>query len=152
MNRWGLGWKEVGIFQALLWMIYPYMVAVIFTMGIVWNCDTTELYRGNNKATRKSSAFRQTVKGLLFLSTATGIAILVFNGLDKESMQLFQWLVSLIHLRPDMELIANLSLLARMHIVLVLTSLLMLSFTKYINYLLHPLLYYRKQNLKIGQE
>lgn len=142
----------MGIFQALLWMIYPYMVAVIFTMGIVWNCDTTELYQDNNKATRKSNVFRQTVKGFLFLSTATGIAILVFNGFDKESIHLFQWVVSLIQLRPDMELIMNLSILARMHIVLVLTSLLMLSFTKYINYLLHPLLYYRKQNLKIGQE
>lgn len=142
----------MGIFQASLWMIYPYMVAVIFTMGIVWNCDTTELYGDNNKVIRKSNVFRQTVKGFLFLSTATGIAILVFNGFDKESIHLFQWLVSLIQLRPDMELIMNLSILARMHIVLVLTSLLMLSFTKYINYLLHPLLYYRKQNLKISQE
>jgi nitrate reductase gamma subunit len=142
----------MGIIQALLWMIYPYMVAVIFTMGIVWNCDTTELYRGNNKANRKSNAFRHAVKGFIFLSTATGISILLFNGFDKESIQLFQWLVSLILLRPDMELIMNLSILARMHIVLVLTSLLLLSFTKYINYLLHPLLYYRKQSLKISQE
>lgn len=136
----------------LLWMIYPYMVVVIFAMGIVWNCDTTELFQNNNKLNRKSSAFRKTVKGLMFLSIASGIAILLFYGIEKDSIRLFQWLVSLVSLRPDMELISNLSVLSRMHIILVLTFLLMLSFTKYINYMLHPLFHYRKQSVKISHE
>ena len=136
----------------LLWMIYPYMVAVIFTMGIVWNCDTTELFQNNYKLNRKSSAFRKTVKGLMLLSIVTGIAILLFYGFEKDSIHLFQWLVSLVSLRPDMELVSSLSVLSRMHIILVLTCLLMLSFTKYINYMLHPLFYYRKQSVKISHE
>lgn len=136
----------------LLWMIYPYMVVVIFAMGIVWNCDTTELFQNNIKLKRKSSAFRKTVKGLMFLSIATGIAILFFYGLDKDSIRLFQWLVSLVSLRPNMELISNLSVLSRMHIILVLTCFLMLSFTKYINYMLHPLFHYRKQSVKVSHE
>lgn len=136
----------MGMIQTLLWIIYPYMVGVIFTMGIVWNCDITELYQDNNHMNRKSKMFRKTVKGLMFLSVSTGLAVLIFYGFDQDSLHLFQWLVSLISLRPDMELISNLSMLSRMHIVLVLTCLLMISFTKYINYLLHPFLYYRKQS------
>lgn len=139
----------MGILQTLLWMIYPYMVAVIFTMGIVWNCDPTVLYKENYQTARKNNVYRYAVSALLLLSTATGVAILLYNGVAKESLQLYQWLLSLILLRPDMELIANLSLLSRMHIVFVLTSLLLLSFSKYMNYMLHPLVYFRKQTMNI---
>lgn len=140
------------MFQTLLWMIYPYMVAVIFAMGIVWNCDTTELFQNNIKLNRKSNVYRKTVKGLMLLSIATGISILIFNGFEKDSIHLFQWLVSLLSLRPDMELIYKLSILSRMHIILVLTCLLMLSFTKYINYILHPFFHYRKQSINMSHE
>ena len=140
------------IVQIFLWVIYPYMVAVIFAMGLVWNCDTTELYEENHQFIRKSKAFRLTVKSLMFLSVSTGIITVLMYGVEQDTVHLFQWMISVLSLHPEIQLIEKLSLLTRMHVVLVLTFLLMVSFTKYINYLLHPLLYLKKQNINMSHE
>lgn len=132
-----------------LWIVYPYTVAAIVAMGLVWQYDTSS----EEGATTKVGRFLiWVVKGLMLLSTATGIAIVLSSSISNEPVQLLRWLLSLVQLQPDMNLVMNISILSKVHFIIVFLFLLSLAFTKEIYYLLKPHLYLKKIFLKLQYE
>lgn len=132
--------------QVFLWIVYPYTVAAIVGMGIVWQYDSS---CEEGSTTKVGRFLIWIVKGLMFLSTATGIAIVLSSSISNEPIQLLRWLLSLAQLQPDMNLVMDISILSTVHFIVVLLFLLSLAFTKEIYYLLKPHLYLKKIFLKL---
>lgn len=127
----------MNMLQIMLWLVYPYAVVAILGMGLIWKANPVE--QEGQESVRKYHIFlNRTTIGLMFLSFGSGIAILLFNGVANESAMLYQWVLSLINLDPNMELIRSISFLSRTHFLLLLTFLLLLPFSKYIGYLWPP--------------
>jgi nitrate reductase gamma subunit len=135
--------------QVFLWIVYPYTVAAIVAMGLVWQYDSASEERTRTKA---SWYLGCTVKALMVLSSATGIAIVLSNSISNEPVQLLRWLISLAQLQPDMDLVMNISILSKLHFIIVFLFLLSLAFTKELYYLLKPHLYVKKLFLKLHFE
>jgi nitrate reductase gamma subunit len=135
--------------QVFLWIVYPYTVAAIVAMGLVWQYDSASEEGARTKASRYLVC---TVKALMVLSSATGIAIVLSNSISNEPVQLLRWLISLAQLQPDMDLVMNISILSKVHFIIVFLFLLSLAFTKEIYYLLKPHLYVKKLFLKLHFE
>lgn len=135
--------------QILLWIVYPYSVAAIVGMGLVWQYDSA----GDDDAESKASRYLAcTVKALMVLSTGTGIAITLSGSVSNEPLLLLRLLISLAQLQPDMELVMNMSILSKVHFIFVLLFLLSMAFTKEIYYLVKPHLYVKKLYLKLHLE
>ncbi len=132
-----------------LWIVYPYSVAAIVAMGLVWQYDAS---RDEGKRSKSGRFLLVIVKILMAVSTATGIAILFSNSLAHEPLLLLRWIVSLVQLQPDLSLVLDVSILSKIHFVAVFLFLLSLAFTKEIYYLLKPHLYLKKIFLKLQFE
>jgi nitrate reductase gamma subunit len=132
--------------QIFLWIVYPYTVAAIVAMGIVWQYDATREEGTTSKASR---LLVYVVRGLMVASTATGILIVLSSRIANEPVQLLKWLISLAQLKPDLNLVLNISILSKVHYIIVFLFLLSLAFTKEIYYLLKPHLYLKKIFLKL---
>lgn len=132
-----------------LWIVYPYSVAAIVAMGLVWQYDAS---RDEGKRSKAGRFLLVIVKILMAVSTATGIAILFSNSLAHEPLLLLRWIVSLVQLQPDLSLVLDVSILSKIHFVAVFLFLLSLAFTKEIYYLLKPHLYLKKIFLKLQFE
>lgn len=132
-----------------LWIVYPYSVAAIVAMGLVWQYDAS---RDEGKRSKAGRFLLVIVKILMAVSTATGIAILFSNSLAHEPLLLLRWIVSLVQLQPDLSLVLDVSILSKIHFVAVFLFLLSLAFTKEIYYLLKPHLYLKKVFLKLQFE
>lgn len=135
--------------QIFLWVVYPYSVAAIVGMGLVWQYDSAEDDGAESKFGRYLAC---TVKALMFLSTATGIAIVLSSSISNEPLLLLRLLISLAQLQPDMELVMNISTLSKVHFIVVFMFLLSMAFTKEIYYLVKPHLYVKKLYLKLHFE
>ncbi|MFE8700347.1 respiratory nitrate reductase subunit gamma [Cytobacillus sp. FJAT-54145] len=136
------------MFHIILWIIYPYSVVAILGMGIVWQIDATKIHEEHCSIMEENPILRRTVWSLMTLSILSGIGVVIFYSISDEPLRLFHWVVSLIALAPDMELIKNISYLSRIHLMLLLTFLLMLSFSRQISYFLRPHRYFKKYILK----
>ncbi|WLR57711.1 respiratory nitrate reductase subunit gamma [Mesobacillus subterraneus] len=132
--------------QIFLWIVYPYTVAAIVAMGLVWQYDESREEETRSKA---GSFLLVVVKTLMVASTATGIAIVLSSSIAYEPVLLFRWLISLAQLQPDMSLVTDVSILSKVHFIIVFLFLLSLAFTKEIYYLLKPHLYIKKIYLKL---
>ncbi|MFT9596601.1 respiratory nitrate reductase subunit gamma [Mesobacillus sp.] len=135
--------------QIFLWIVYPYSVAAIVAMGLVWQYDASREEGTRSKAGR---LLLVVVKTLMVASTATGIAIVFSSSIAYEPVLLFRWLISLAQLQPDMSLVMGISILSKVHFIIVFLFLLSLAFTKEIYYLLKPHLYIKKIFLKLHFE
>lgn len=135
--------------QMFLWIVFPYTVAAIVAMGIVWQCDASREEGTHSKAGKFLLIL---VKILMAASTATGIAIVLSSSIANEPVLLLRWLISLAQLQPDMSLIRDVSILSKVHFIIVFLFLLSLAFTKEIYYLLNPHLYLKKIYLKLQFE
>ncbi|GAM15697.1 respiratory nitrate reductase subunit gamma [Mesobacillus selenatarsenatis] len=135
--------------QIFLWIVYPYSVAAIVAMGLVWQYDASREEGTRSKAGR---FLLVVVKTLMVASTATGIAIVLSSSIAYEPVLLFRWLISLAQLQPDMSLVMEVSILSKVHFIVVFLFLLSLAFTKEIYYLLKPHLYIKKIFLKLQFE
>lgn len=145
-------WVEVRameMLQIFLWIVYPYTVAAIVVMGLVWQYDSSREEGSQSKAGR---LLAYAVKGLMIVCTVTGIAIVLSGRLSNEPVLLLKWLISLAQLQPDKELILDISILSKIHFISVFLFLLILAFTKEISYLLKPHLYLKKLFLKLQLE
>jgi nitrate reductase gamma subunit len=135
--------------QIFLWIVYPYTVTAIVAMGIVWQYDAA---REEGTASKASRLLVYVVRGLMVASTATGILIVLSSSIANEPVQLLKWLISLAQLKPDLNLVLNISILSKLHYIIVFLFLLSLAFTKEIYYLLKPHLYLKKIFLKLQFE
>ncbi|WP_209437929.1 MULTISPECIES: respiratory nitrate reductase subunit gamma [Mesobacillus] len=132
-----------------LWIVYPYSVVAIVAMGLVWQYDASREEGTRSKAGRLLLGI---VKILMAASTATGIAIVLSSSIAYEPVLLLRWLISLAQLQPDMSLVMDVSILSKVHFIVVFLFLLSLAFTKEIYYLLKPHLYLKKIFLKLQFE
>lgn len=135
--------------QIFLWIVYPYSVAAIVAMGLVWQYDASREEGTRSKAGRFLLVI---VKTLMAASTATGMAIVFSSSIAYEPVLLFRWLISLAQLQPDMSLVMDVSILSKVHFIIVFLFLLSLAFTKEIYYLLKPHLYIKKIYVKLHFE
>jgi nitrate reductase gamma subunit len=135
--------------QVFLWIVFPYTVAAILAMGLVWQYDSSCVEGANTKAGR---LLLYVVRGLMFISTATGVSIVLTGSISNEPVQLLRWLLSLAQLQPDMDLVLDISILSTVHFIVVFLFLLSLAFTKEIYYVLKPHLYLKKILLKLQYE
>jgi nitrate reductase gamma subunit len=130
--------EKMDMLHVIIWMIYPYTVVAILGMGLVWQYDMEKVVEGSQVELKTSQTLKRTITSLMGLCLITGIAVFIFSSIANEPRQLFHWVLSLFRLQPDMELIMNISILSQVHLLLVLTLLLVFSFTKYISYLFIP--------------
>ncbi|MBA4536479.1 respiratory nitrate reductase subunit gamma [Bacillus aquiflavi] len=137
------------ILQIILWIVYPYFAIAILGMGLVWRFDDDVNYIENPPySVRASKILKCTVKSLLLLSLFSGISVFIFRSITNEPLLLFYWFVSLVQLNPDMDLIMNISILSRTHLLFLFTFLTMTSLTSYITYLIKPHLYIKNRLIK----
>jgi nitrate reductase gamma subunit len=134
--------------HVVLWLIYPYTIMVILGMGIVWQYDIAKVLEDADANLKTSHYLRKTITSLMCLSFITGIAVIFSTSMPNDPENLFNWFVSLLRFNPDMNVIMNISILSQIHLFLVLTLLLLLSFTKYISYLFIPHRYIKFQLVK----
>lgn len=119
----------------MIWLVYPYVVIAILGMGLIWQVNAPLDQEETPSLKRHYTFFNRTTIGLMIMSFLTGIGVILFNSMADEPEKLFYWVKSLVYLEPDMELIRSISFLSRSHFVLLLTFLLMFSFSKYVWYL-----------------
>jgi nitrate reductase gamma subunit len=141
--------KAVEMLQMFLWIVYPYTVVAIVGMGLVWRYDSS---RDEEARSTAGKLLLMVVKVMMAASTATGIAIVLSSSMADEPLLLFRWLISLAQLQPDISLILEISILSKIHFVVVFLFLLSLAFTKEIYYLLKPHQYLKKIYLKLQVE
>ncbi|WP_153124878.1 respiratory nitrate reductase subunit gamma [Peribacillus tepidiphilus] len=127
------------LLQMMIWVIYPYVVVAILGMGIVWQYDEKHV-EGNacSKKNLKLKLQKWIIKGLFLMSFLTGAGIIHFYSMVSEPKKLFLWVMSLIQLNPDMDIIKSISILSQAHVVLLMTLLLVLSFSHYLRFFLKP--------------
>ncbi|CAM3772773.1 NarG-like domain-containing protein [Mesobacillus thioparans] len=135
--------------QMFLWIVYPYTVVAIVGMGIVWRYDAS---RGEESRSTAGKFLLLVVKVMMAASTATGLAIVLSSSMADELVLLLRWLISLAQLEPDISLILEISVLSKIHFVVVFLFLLSLAFTKEIYYLFKPHQYLKKIYLKLQYE
>jgi nitrate reductase gamma subunit len=141
--------RAMEMLQIFLWIVYPYSVVAILAMGLVWQYDASREEGSRSKAGR---LLLVVVKTLMAASTATGIAIVLSSSIAYEPVLLLRWLISLAQLQPDMSLVMDVSILSKVHFIIVFLFLLSLAFTKEIYYLFKPHLYLKKIFLKLHFE
>jgi nitrate reductase gamma subunit len=141
--------RAMEMLQIFLWIVYPYSVVAIVAMGLVWQYDAS---REEGTCSKAGRFLLVVVKTLMVASTATGIAIVLSSSIAYEPVLLFRWLISLAQLQPDMSLVTDVSILSKVHFIVVFLFLLSLAFTKEIYYLLKPHLYIKKIFLKLQFE
>jgi nitrate reductase gamma subunit len=132
------GVVKMEMLHVVLWLIYPYTIMVIIGMSLVWQYDIAKVLEDADVNLKTSQALRKAITSLLCLSSITGIAVLFSSSMPNDPEHLFDWLLSLLQFHPDLSVIMNISILSQVHLFLVLTLLLLLSFTKYISYLFIP--------------
>ncbi|WP_075981456.1 respiratory nitrate reductase subunit gamma [Bacillus massilinigeriensis] len=137
--------KEMEIFQTLLWIVYPYIVFAVFGMGVVWQNDVEEVQAQQNQLVIHERLINRVVVGLMGLSVLTGLAVVYYTRINNEPRMIFDWVMSVLRLHPDTDIIRNISFLSRVHFVILLTSILLISFTNYLPYLLKPYLLFRRK-------
>ncbi|KAA9027535.1 respiratory nitrate reductase subunit gamma [Niallia endozanthoxylica] len=119
------------IFNMILWVIYPYTVLIIVMMGRLWKCDFSQLYKGNKIFESIGTVLFIVVKALLWLSLLSGAASLFVSGVGNDLLDMLYWGISFISFRPNTDLIEKMSLLTQLHMMVLFTFFLVLSFTMF---------------------
>lgn len=127
----GTGVLKMEIFNMILWVIYPYTVLIIVMMGRLWKCDFSQLYKGNKIFESISTILFIVVKALLWLSLLSGAASLFVSGVGNDLLDMLYWGISFISFRPNTDLIEKMSLLTQLHMMVLFTFFLVLSFTMF---------------------
>lgn len=122
---------KMEIFNMILWVIYPYTVLIIVMMGRLWKCDFSQLYKGNKIFESISTILFIVVKALLWLSLLSGAASLFVSGVGNDLLDMLYWGISFISFRPNTDLIEKMSLLTQLHMMVLFTFFLVLSFTMF---------------------
>ncbi|WP_071393883.1 respiratory nitrate reductase subunit gamma [Bacillus tuaregi] len=117
------------LLKMILWVIYPYTVLIIVMLGRLWKCDFTELYNENKILERLGMGLFIAVKALLWLSLLSGVASLLVSGMRNDLMEMLYWGISFISFQPNTDLIEQMSLLTQLHLMVLFTFFLVLSFT-----------------------
>ncbi|WP_316571097.1 respiratory nitrate reductase subunit gamma [Neobacillus sp. YIM B06451] len=125
------------LLQWFVWLVYPYTVAAVLGMGIVWQYDTRDQF--DNMQRKSGMILNRIVKMLWLLTTLTGIGLIVFNGATGELAAMAGWMIGFLHFSPDMEILKHASLLLQIHVILLFTFLLFFSFTKYVSIVFKPI-------------
>lgn len=136
------------IVKVILWTIYPYSIMAIIGMGLVWQYDLTKVAENKHGKSKASIILKNTIISLSFLCLITGIAVVFYSNMTNDTEQLISWSLSLLRFNPDINGIMNITILTQIHLLLVLTLLLVLSFTKYITYLFKPHHFFKLQLVK----
>ncbi|PLR97641.1 respiratory nitrate reductase subunit gamma [Bacillus sp. T33-2] len=139
----------MGMLQIFIWIIYPYTVAATVVMGLVWQYDPAKEFDEPDVITKARRILVNAVKALLILSTLTGMGMLLFGSIADEPVRILRWVLSLVQLKPDMELVSNISILSQAHFIIALSFLMGLAFTNKVSYLLKPHEYVKKLLIKI---
>lgn len=127
----GTGVLKMEIFNMILWVIYPYTVLIIVMMGRLWKCDFSQLYKGNKIFESIGTVLFIVVKALLWLSLLSGAASLFVSGVGNDLLDMLYWGISFISFRPNTDLIEKMSLLTQLHMMVLFTFFLVLSFTMF---------------------
>ncbi|CAM3659772.1 respiratory nitrate reductase subunit gamma [Mesobacillus zeae] len=137
--------------QVLLWIVFPYSVGAIVAMGMIWQQDIPKDAEEAVGYTIQGKVLVFSVKLLLLLSSISGLAIIFIFGLTDEPVQLLRWLLSMLQFQPDIDLVKNISLLSRAHLITAFLFLLLLAFTNKISYLFKPHLYVKRLCMKLDK-
>ncbi len=100
-------------------------------MGRLWKCDYSVLYNGNKIVEGIGMVLFIAVRALLWLSLVSGAATLIISGVGNDLLDMIYWGISFISFHPNTDLIENMSLLTRMHLMLLFTFFLVWSFTMF---------------------
>lgn len=147
--RWG---ERVEIVHLMIWLIYPYGVIAILAMGLLWQNDPIKGSPPDGSETmRFSKSIKITLRCLIFLCVFSGVAIIFIYGMSNEPKQLLNWVISLVTLQPNTDIILSISLLSQIHVVLLFTFVLVLSFTSHVKYIIKPHLFVRNLRMKMKQ-
>ncbi|WP_409274399.1 respiratory nitrate reductase subunit gamma [Neobacillus sp. SCS-31] len=125
------------LLQWFVWLVYPYTVAAVLGMGIVWQYDTQDQF--GNMQRKSGMILNRIVKMLWLLTTLTGVGLIVFNGATGELAAMAGWMIGFLHFSPNMEILKHASLLMQIHVILLFTFLLFFSFTKYVSIVFKPI-------------
>ncbi|WP_059173002.1 respiratory nitrate reductase subunit gamma [Bacillus sp. FJAT-27445] len=125
------------LFQWFAWLVYPYTVAAVLAMGIVWQYDTPDQFE--EMQLKSGVILNRIVKVLWLLTTLTGIGLMIFYRATDELKNMVEWLISFLHFNPDMGLLKHASALLQVHLLLLFTFLLFFSFTKYVAIVFKPI-------------
>lgn len=136
----------------MIWLIYPYVVIAILAMGLLWQNDPIkDSSEDVTETIRISKSVKFTLKSLIVLCVFSGAAIFFVYGMSNEPKQLLYWVISLITLQPKTDIVLNISLLSQIHIMLLFTFVLVLSFTSHVKYIIKPHLFFRNLHMKLKQ-
>lgn len=122
------------MYHLMLWIVFPYSVAAIVGMGLIWQLDVP-IGAGDKAISKTKPITAFLLRVLLLLSTLSGFWMLY---LSEQFVQLLLWLLSLIQFNPDMDLILNSSIIFQVHFIFVFLFFLLLAFTNKVRYLLKP--------------
>ncbi|WP_180954572.1 respiratory nitrate reductase subunit gamma [Bacillus sp. V5-8f] len=128
----------------IILLVYPYIAIAAVGMGLIWHYDEGKTDQIDSRGKKEKTIEKVVVKVLLFLCMATGLLIIVDYDLVYQPKQLFLWVTSLIKLQPDMDIVQHLSILSRVHLILLFTFLLALSFTRYLIYIARPYKFFKE--------
>jgi nitrate reductase gamma subunit len=142
------GVVKMEMLHVILWLIYPYTIMVIVVMGLVWQYDIAKVLDDSDVNLKTSLFLRKMITSVMCLSFITGLAVIFSSNIPNDPEHLFIWFMSLLQFNPDMNVIMNISILSQVHLFLVLTLVLLLSFTKYISFLFNPHRYIKFQLVK----
>ncbi len=133
----------------LLWVVFPYMVAAVVAMSLIWQLDITN--EGNEKSVKgfKKKLLSYIIWALLLLSSITGLAMVIESGMGNEPAKLLRWLLSMVQFHPDIDMVRNVSLLSRIHFVIAFLFLSFLACSNKLVYLMKPHLYWKRIRTKL---
>ncbi len=134
----------------VIWVIFPYTVLAIVGMGLVWQYNEVALSEEDLSYFNPCCFINKLLKGLLVLTCLSGFAMVAFSAFSNEPIRLFQWVMSLVLLQPDMELVMNISIYSQVHFFVVCFFLLILAFTNKVAYLFKPHLYLMEVLIKLS--
>lgn len=127
----------MGLFHWFAWLVYPYTVAAVLGMGVVWQYESLAMFE---EMQVKSGAILNRITKLLWLfTTLTGIGLIAFYRSTDDLPNMAQWLLGFLYFSPNLSLLKHASVLLQIHLLLLFTFLLFFSFTKYVSVLFKPL-------------
>lgn len=123
----------------IVYVIFPYMMFLIFLMGLIWKYDQFE---ENETGAKESLSNWQShiFLGLFVFVIGTG---LIAKGLGtyEQINHMTKWFTSLVTFQPEMDWMLGSTWLFKIHGLLLFSLLGLLPFTKYINYITFPFIW-----------
>src|SRR5690554_5355389 len=133
--------------EMAIWLVYPYLVIAILGMGLIWqiNVPLTAVNHDYKKSLFMQKFFNRFLMILLILSIITGIGVIIFYNVTDDPLLIFHWVMSLISLNPQLEIIESISTLSRTHLFFLSTFLCMVAFSSKLRKIFKPLRFFKKR-------